>query len=65
MQKIMENKITYLKEQPFYQQTIERLDWHDGGDGIEYEEWIDPLTKEIWIIPIEIKRDFYNAYKED
>ena len=44
---------------------IERLDWHDGGDGIEYEEWIDPLTKEIWIVPIEIKRDFDGAYKKD
>ena len=44
---------------------IERLDWHDGGDGIEYEEWIDPQTKQIWIVPIEIVRDFDGAYKKD
>ena len=55
----------YLKDEPFAQQTIDRLEWHDGGDGIEYEEWIDPLTKEIWVVPIEIRRDFNYAYKED
>ncbi len=55
----------YLKDEPFAQQTIDRLEWHDGGDGIEYEEWIDPLTKEIWVVPIEIRRDFSYAYKED
>lgn len=61
----MENKTIYLKDEPFAQQTVERLDWHDGGDGIEYEEWIDPQTKQIWIVPIEIKRDFDGAYKKD
>lgn len=61
----MENKIIYLKDEPFAQQTVERLHWHDGGDGIEYEEWIDPQTKQIWIVPIEIQRDFDGAYKED
>ena len=55
----------FLKDEPFAQQTIDRLDWYDGGDGIEYEKWIDPLTKEIWVVPIEIRRDFNYAYKED
>jgi hypothetical protein len=31
----------------------------------DVSEWIDPQTKQIWIIPIEIIRDFNNAYKED
>jgi hypothetical protein len=44
---------------------VERLEWYDGGDGIEYEKWIDPETNKIWTVPIEIIRDFYESYKED
>jgi len=40
---------------------VDRLEWYDGGDGIEYEKWIDPETNIIWRVPIEIIRDFYDA----
>ena len=41
---------------------IERLEWYDGGDGIKYEIWIDTKTEILYTVPIEIVRDFDNAY---
>ena len=41
----------------------DKLEWFDGGDGVEYEVWIDVTTNEKYRIPIEIVRDFKNAEK--
>ena len=35
---------------------IERLEWYDGGDGIDYEIWIDTKTEILYRVPIELKR---------
>jgi len=40
---------------------IERLEWYDMGDGIEFELWIDTKTEILYSVPIEIVRDFDNA----
>jgi hypothetical protein len=40
---------------------IERLEWYDMGDGIEFELWIDTKTEILYRVPIEIVRDFDNA----
>lgn len=39
--------------------TVE-LEFHDGGDGVEYEVWINPETEELFRVGIEIVRDFDN-----
>ena len=39
----------------------ERLEFYDGGDGVEYELWIDPLSKIIYEVPLEIQRHFSKA----
>jgi len=36
------------------------LDWHEGGDGCEYEVWKDEETGKLYKVGIEIKRDFTN-----
>jgi hypothetical protein len=41
---------------------IERLEWYDVGDGIEFEIWIDAKTEILYRVPIEIVRYFDNAY---
>lgn len=41
----------------------ERLEWYDGGDGVEFELWIDPETEIIYEVPLYIKRDFKNSEK--
>ena len=51
----METKNKITKE------IIERLEWYDIGDGIEFELWIDPKTEILYRVPIEIVRDFDNA----
>lgn len=38
-----------------------RLNLYDGGDGVEYELWIDPVTKIIYEVPLEIQRCFSKA----
>ena len=43
------------------QEIIDRLIWYDVGDGIEFEKWIDPQTKKLYMVPIEIKRYFNDA----
>jgi hypothetical protein len=40
---------------------IERLKWLDGGDGVEYEIYIDTQTKKMYEVPIEITRYFKDA----
>jgi len=40
---------------------IDRLEWYDMGDGIEFELWIDTKTEILYRVPIEIVRDFDNA----
>lgn len=40
---------------------IERLEFFDGGDGVEYEVWIDIKTRLTYRVPIKIVRDFNNA----
>lgn len=40
---------------------IERLEFIEGGDGVEYERWIDRKTNLVYRVPIEIVRDFNNA----
>ena len=37
---------------------IPDLEWYDGGDGIEYEIWIDTDTDQLYKVPIEIVRNF-------
>lgn len=37
---------------------IADLEWYDGGDGIEYEIWIDTDTDQLYKVPIEIVRNF-------
>ena len=36
----------------------EKLEFHDGGDGVEWELWIDKKTDKLYRVPIEIVRDF-------
>lgn len=38
-----------------------RLEWYAGGDGVEYELWIDPKTKIVYEVPIEIIRNHYQS----
>lgn len=40
---------------------IERLEWYDGGDGVEYEVYQDPVTKKLYKVEIEIVRNFEDA----
>ena len=44
---------------------IKRLEWHDGGDGVEYEFWKDPETGQLYRVPIEIVREFDQAEAVD
>ena len=39
----------------------ERLEWYDGGDGVEYEVYQDPVTKKLYKVEIEIVRNFEEA----
>ena len=39
---------------------MDRLEWIEGGDGVEEEYYQDPETKKIYIVPIEIVRDWDN-----
>lgn len=34
------------------------LEFHEGGDGVEYEVWRDEKTDKLYRVPIEIVRDF-------
>jgi hypothetical protein len=43
------------------EEVIERLEWYDGGDGIEYEVYQDPVTKKLYKVEIEIVRNFENV----
>ena len=47
------------------QEILDRLEWHDGGDGINYEYWSDPQTGKIYLIEMEIVRDFDSAKEVD
>lgn len=38
-----------------------RLEWYAGGDGVEYELWIDSKTQIIYSVPIEIIRNHCEA----
>lgn len=38
-----------------------RLKFHDAGNGVNYELWIDPITEIIYEIPLEINRSFCDA----
>lgn len=40
---------------------IDRLEWYDGGDGVEYEVYQDPVTKKLYKVEIEIVRNFEDA----
>ena len=42
-----------------------RLKWIEGGDGVEYEFWRDPVHNQIYKVPIEIVRDFSEAEAVD
>jgi hypothetical protein len=44
---------------------LDRLEWIHGGDGVEYEQWEDPKTKKIYIVPIEIVRDWDNIEEKE
>ena len=43
------------------EEVIDRLEWYDGGDGIEYEVYQDPVTKKLYKVEIEIVRNFKNV----
>ena len=43
----------------------ERLEWYDGGDGVEYEIWQDTVTKKLYKVEIEIVRNFQEAEEVD
>lgn len=50
------------------EQIIEKLEHYDLGDGVTYEYWIEPDTKMIYQVPIEIVRDWDNIkpmFKEE
>jgi len=47
------------------QEVIDRLEFYDGGDGVEYELWLDTKTKTIYKIPLEINRLFNEAENYD
>ena len=47
------------------QEIIDRLEWYDGGDGVEHEFWRHPDTNQIYRVPIEIVRDFDQAEEVD
>ena len=53
-------KVQEAKAKLEYHELIERLEWHDGGNGITNEVWKDPKTEKKYIICIEIVRDFDN-----
>ena len=40
---------------------IERLEFWEGGDRVEFELWIDRKTNFVYRVPIKIVRDFDNA----
>ena len=37
---------------------VDNLEWFDGGDGVEFETWKDTTTGKLYMVPIEIVRDF-------
>ena len=39
---------------------LERLEWIEGGDGVEYEHWFDPKTGKTYVVDIQIVRDWDN-----
>ena len=43
---------------------LQRLEWFEGGDGVEYEYWQDPKTSKIYWVPIEIVRDWDNIQEK-
>jgi len=50
-----------LSEKTLAPDVIDRLEFHDGGDGIEYEVWEDPETGKLYKLEIEIVRNFDGA----
>ena len=41
---------------------MKEMEWYDGGDGVTYETWKDE-DGDLYLVPIEIVRDFDNAEK--
>jgi hypothetical protein len=42
----------------------DNLEYYDDGDGIDYDYWIDPKTKQVYYVPMEIVRDFSEPIEE-
>ena len=36
-------------------------EFYDGGDGVEWEVWIDKKTNKKYVVPIQIQRFFEDA----
>jgi len=41
------------------------LEFYEGGDGVEYEIWQNPHTKQLYRMPIEVVRDYDNKEAVD
>lgn len=52
--------ILFSREMLVEDEILLRLEWTEGGDGVEYEYWVDPKTKKMYNVPIKIVRDFKN-----
>ena len=37
------------------------MEFYDGGDGVEWEVWIDKKTNKKYVVPIQIQRFFEDA----
>ena len=39
----------------------QEMEFYDGGDGVEWEVWIDKKTNKKYVVPIQIQRYFEDA----
>ncbi len=39
----------------------QEMEFYDGGDGVEWEVWIDKKTNRKYVVPIQIQRYFEDA----
>lgn len=55
------DSILFTKEMLLNGVKEEDVNFDDGGDGVEYEVWVNPKTNQLYRVPIEIVRNFDNA----
>jgi hypothetical protein len=52
-----------MKNNKLIEDIINRLEFWDSGDGVEFEYWRDTETEFVYQVPIEIVRDFNEIKK--